>query len=64
VIEGSEIRYAKAGEHHIAYWEHIGDPASDIDIVMVNGAFFPMESLPDDPLGRRRTVTDLVAGPG
>jgi class 3 adenylate cyclase len=53
VIEGSEIRYAEAGEHHIAYREYVGDPASDVEIVMVNGFFFPMESLPEDPIAHR-----------
>jgi class 3 adenylate cyclase/pimeloyl-ACP methyl ester carboxylesterase len=53
VVERSEIRYARAGEHHIAYREYVGDPASDVEIVMVNGAFWPMESLPDDPIANR-----------
>ena len=33
----SEIRYAKAGEHHIAFREFIGDGGGDHEIVMVNG---------------------------
>lgn len=52
-MEGSEIRYARAGEHHIAYRQYVGDPAGDVDIVMVNGFHFPMESLPHDPLALR-----------
>jgi class 3 adenylate cyclase len=62
VIERSEIRYAKAGEHHIAYREYVGDPASDVEIVMVNGAFWPMESLRDDPIAHR--LLDGLAGLG
>ncbi len=62
MVERSEIRYARAGEHHIAYREYVGDPASDIEIVMVNGFFFPMESLPDDPLARR--LLEGLAGLG
>jgi len=62
VIEGSEIRYAKAGEHHIAYREYVGDPASDVEIVMVNGFFFPMESLPEDPIAHR--LLEGLAGLG
>jgi class 3 adenylate cyclase/pimeloyl-ACP methyl ester carboxylesterase len=53
VIERSEIKYARAGEHHIAYREYVGDPTSSVEIVMVNGFFFPIESLPDDPIANR-----------
>lgn len=49
----SEIRYAKAGEHHIAFRELVGESAGGHEIVMVNGGFFPMESLPDDPVAAR-----------
>ena len=62
MIERSEIRYARAGEHHIAYREYVGDPASDVELVMVNGYFFPMESLPDDPDAQR--LLDGLAGLG
>ena len=48
-----EIRYAKAGEHHIAFREFIGDGGGDHDIVMVNGFHMPMEMLPDDPMADR-----------
>ena len=48
-----EIAYAKVGEHHIAFREYVGDGAVDQEIVMVNGAFFPMESLPEDPIAHR-----------
>ena len=62
MIEGSEIRYARAGEHHIAYREYVGDPVSGVEIVMVNGMFFPMESLPDDPIAHR--LLEGLAGLG
>jgi class 3 adenylate cyclase len=62
MIERSEIRYARAGEHHIAYREYVGDPASGVEIVMVNGYFFPMESLPDDPIAYR--LLEGLAGLG
>lgn len=62
MIERSEIKYARAGEHHIAYREYAGDPAGDVEIVMVNGYFFPMESLPDDPIANR--LLEGLAGLG
>lgn len=48
-----EVKYAKAAEYHIAYREVVGDERSDLEIVMVNGANFPMDSLLDDPIGAR-----------
>jgi class 3 adenylate cyclase len=45
--------YAKAGDHHIAYREIVGDNGGDVEIVMVNGANFPMDSLFDDPIASR-----------
>jgi class 3 adenylate cyclase len=48
-----EVQYAKAGEHHIAYCEIVGDERSELEIAMVNGGFFPMESLADDPVAAR-----------
>jgi class 3 adenylate cyclase/pimeloyl-ACP methyl ester carboxylesterase len=52
-VRPSEIRYAKADEHHIAFRELVGEDGVGHDIVMVNGGFFPMESLPDDPVASR-----------
>jgi pimeloyl-ACP methyl ester carboxylesterase len=49
----SEIRYARAGEHHIAFREFVGDDRGDQEIVMVNGWNMPMEALPDDPMVNR-----------
>lgn len=57
-----EIRYAKAGDHHIAFRELMGDDDRGGEIVMVNGAFFPMESLPEDPVAAR--LLDGLAGLG
>lgn len=51
-MQRGDIRYARAGEHHIAYREYLGEDG-DLEIVMVNGQNFPMESLPDDPIGAR-----------
>ena len=48
-----EIEYAKAGEHHIAFREVVGDGGGDLEIVMATGVFFPMESLADDPVAAR-----------
>jgi hypothetical protein len=48
----SEVRYARAGDHHIAFREFIGDGGGDHDIVMVNDQFMPMDMLPDDPMAR------------
>jgi class 3 adenylate cyclase/alpha-beta hydrolase superfamily lysophospholipase len=52
-VRWGRIEYAKTGEHHVAYCEVVGDERSDVDIVMVNGFFFPMESLSDDPIAAR-----------
>lgn len=52
-VRWGEIEYAKAGDHHIAYREVIGDERSSLDIVMVNGFYFPMESLAEDPIALR-----------
>lgn len=57
-----EIRYAKAGEHHIAFREIVGDDRGGQEIVMVNGAFYPMDALPDDPFGNR--LLEGLAGLG
>ena len=57
-----EIRYAKAGEHHIAFRELVGDARGGQEIVMVNGANYPMESLPDDPIANR--LLEGLAGLG
>ena len=61
-VRWGEVKYAKSGEHHIAYREVVGDERSDIEIVMVNGANFPMDSLLDDPLAAR--LVDGLAGFG
>lgn len=61
-VRCGEVRYAKAGEHHIAYREVVGDEHSDLEIVMVNGGFFPMESLLDDPVAAR--LVEGLAGLG
>jgi class 3 adenylate cyclase len=58
----SEIRYAKAGEHHIAFREFIGDGGGDHDIVMVNAFYVPMEMLPEDPMANR--LLEGLAGLG
>jgi class 3 adenylate cyclase len=52
-VRWGRIEYAKTGEHHVAYREVVGDERSRLDIVMVNGFFFPMESLTDDPIAAR-----------
>jgi class 3 adenylate cyclase/pimeloyl-ACP methyl ester carboxylesterase len=61
-VRWGEIEYAKAGDHHIAFREVVGDDSSDLEIVMVTGAFFPMESLVDDPIARR--LVEGLAGLG
>jgi class 3 adenylate cyclase/pimeloyl-ACP methyl ester carboxylesterase len=57
-----EVRYAMAGEHHIAFRELVGDDRGGQEIVMVNGGFWPMESLPDDPIANR--LLEGLAGLG
>lgn len=57
-----EVRYAKAGEHHIAFREFVGDDRGGQEIVMVNGGFWPMDTLPDDPIANR--LLEGLAGLG
>ena len=45
------VSYAQAGDVHVAYQSY-GSPGST-DVVMVSGAFFPMEVLPEDRLVQR-----------
>ena len=52
-VRWGTIEYARIGEHHVAFREVVGDERSALDIVMVNGFFFPMESLTDDPIAAR-----------
>jgi class 3 adenylate cyclase/pimeloyl-ACP methyl ester carboxylesterase len=51
-VRWGEIEYAKAGEHHIAFREIVGD-GGDLEIIMATGVFFPMESLAGDPVTAR-----------
>ena len=60
-MQRGEIRYARAGEHHIAYQEYVGDDG-ELEIVMVNAQNFPMESLPHDPIFAR--LIEGLAGLG
>ena len=46
-----EIQYTKAGEHHLAWREYVGD--GDHEIVTVSGANFPMESFTDHTSSHR-----------
>lgn len=57
-----QIRYAKAGDHHIAFRELVGGDDGGQDIVMVNGFFFPMDSLPEDAVAER--LLEGLAGLG
>jgi class 3 adenylate cyclase len=61
-MRSSEIRYARAGEHHIAFRDFIGDGGGDHDIVMVNAFYVPMEMLPEDPMANR--LLEGLAGLG
>lgn len=61
MIERSEIQYAVADGHHIAYRVLTADP-DGVDVVMVNGGNFPMDSLPGDPLADR--MIEGLAGLG
>jgi class 3 adenylate cyclase/pimeloyl-ACP methyl ester carboxylesterase len=61
-VRWGEIEYAKACDHHIAFREVVGDDSGDLEIVMVTGAFFPIESLVDDPIAHR--LVEGLAGLG
>ena len=52
-VKQGEVAYAQAGDHHIAFREYVGDGGGDHEVVMVNGANFPMDSLLDDPVAAR-----------
>jgi len=56
----SEVRYARAGETHVAYRVH-GEPGG-VDVVMVSGAMFPFEMLAEDRITSR--FTDGLAALG
>ena len=53
MLERSEVRYAVADGHHIAFRVLTGEGDGDHDVVMISGGVFPMDALPDDPLARR-----------
>ena len=53
MIDRSEVRYAVADGHHIAYRVLTGDPDGSHDVVMCSGGVFPMDALPEDPLANR-----------
>lgn len=61
-MQRGEIQYAKSGDHHIAWREYVGDAGGDHEVVMVSGANFPMDSLPDDPVANR--MLEGLAGLG
>lgn len=61
-MQWSHVEYARAGDAHIAYRTAVGDPDSERTIVMVNGFFFPVEVLPDDPVAHR--LIEGLAGLG
>jgi len=61
-VRQGEIAYAKAGEHHIAFREYVGDGVGGHEVVMVSGANFPMDSLLDDPIATR--LLEGLAGLG
>lgn len=52
-MEWGPVDYARAGETHVAYRTIVGDPHSDLVIVMINGVLHPMEVLPEDPVANR-----------
>jgi pimeloyl-ACP methyl ester carboxylesterase len=63
------VEYARAGVTHVAFQRIVGDPASDLVVVMVNGYLYPMEVLPEDPIvheidrGVARLGTLVMFGP-
>jgi class 3 adenylate cyclase/pimeloyl-ACP methyl ester carboxylesterase len=61
-VRRGDVAYAKAGDHHIAFREYLGGGGGDHEIVMVNGANFPMDSLLDDPVASR--LLEGLAGLG
>ena len=52
-MEWGPVEYARARETHVAYRSIVGDPDSDLVIIMINGYLYPMEVLPEDPVANR-----------
>jgi class 3 adenylate cyclase len=52
-VEIGDVRYARAGDHHIAWRQLVGGQDGEHEIVMVSGGYFPMESLLRDPVAKR-----------
>lgn len=61
-MDWGAVEYARAGETHIAYRRIVGDPNSDLVIVMINGYLYPMEVLPEDQVASR--LIEGLAGLG
>lgn len=61
-MEWGAVEYARAGDTHIAFQRIVGDPDSDLVIVMINGYLYPMEVLPEDPVAHR--LIEGLAGLG
>ena len=47
-----DVRYAKSGEHHLAYRVHAGPPGREV-VLITPGGTIPMELLGQDRIGRR-----------
>lgn len=55
-----DVRYAVHGDVHIAFREIVGDPSSDITILLISGQLIPLELMWDDP-GHARFIDGLAA---
>lgn len=49
----SDVRYAKRGDIHLAYRVVVGNPASDLTVVVCSGQFLPIETMWDDRVHAR-----------
>jgi class 3 adenylate cyclase/pimeloyl-ACP methyl ester carboxylesterase len=52
-VKWGPVQYANADGTHVAFMEVTAPAAGDLEIVMLSGAFWPMESFADDPIASR-----------
>ena len=53
IVRWGPVQYANADGTHVAFMEVTAPAAGDLEIVMLSGAFWPMESFADDPIASR-----------
>ncbi len=59
-VRQGEIAYAKAGEHHIAFREYVGDGVGGHEVVMVSGVYWSIEAFAVAPPDIERLLQGLA----